>query len=75
MWAPLDLFTKSKTSVPVLLYTTEQICVAHFFVQLFRRWHARLAEKEDLESHLQPEDADIGMTQVSRGSRDEHMNG
>ncbi|KAJ5611142.1 hypothetical protein N7510_007861 [Penicillium lagena] len=74
MWAPLDLFTKSRTSVPVLLYTTEQICVAHFFVQIFRRWHARLADKEDLESHLQPEDADIGMIQVSRGSTDEHTN-
>lgn len=49
MWAPLDLYTKAKTSVPVLLYTTEQICVAHFFVQLFRRWHSRVAEKEDVE--------------------------
>ena len=47
MWAPVDLYTKAKTSVPVLLYTTEQICVAQFFVQLFRRWHARVAEKED----------------------------
>lgn len=49
MWAPVDLFTKAKTSVPVLLYTTEQICVAHFFVQFFRRWHARTAEKQDIE--------------------------
>jgi sodium/bile acid cotransporter 7 len=49
MWAPVDLYTKAKTSVPVLLYTTEQICVAHFFVQLFRRWHARISEKEDIE--------------------------
>lgn len=49
MWAPMDLFTKAKTSVPVLLYTTEQICVAHFFVQLFRKWHARIAEKQDVE--------------------------
>jgi sodium/bile acid cotransporter 7 len=71
MWTPVDLFTKSRTSVPVLLYTTEQICVAHFFVQLFKRWHAKLAEKEDLERHLPQEDADVGMTQVSRSFRDE----
>ena len=49
MWAPVDLFTKAKTAVPVLLYTTEQICVAHFFVQLFRRWLARMIEKRDVE--------------------------
>lgn len=52
MWAPVDFYTKAKTSVPVLLYTTEQICVAQFFVQLFRRWHARIidnAEVHDLE--------------------------
>lgn len=45
MWQSVDLFTKAKTSVPVLLYTTEQICVAHFFVQLFQRWHAQIIEK------------------------------
>ncbi|GLI74187.1 LRR receptor-like serine/threonine-protein kinase RGI2 [Penicillium ochrochloron] len=49
MWAPVDFYTKAKTSVPVLLYTTEQICVAQFFVQLFRRWHARIVEKEDVD--------------------------
>jgi len=50
MWTSVDLFTKAKTSVPVLLYTTEQICVAHFMVYVFRRWHARLNKKHDLES-------------------------
>jgi sodium/bile acid cotransporter 7 len=49
MWEPVDLYTKAKTSVPVLLYTTEQIAVAHFFVQLFKRWHSRVAEKQDVE--------------------------
>ncbi|KAJ6129086.1 hypothetical protein N7512_001866 [Penicillium capsulatum] len=53
MWAPVDLFTKAKTSVPVLLYTTEQICVAHFFVQLFRRWHTRMTGKPDVERGTQ----------------------
>lgn len=75
MWAPADLLTKAKTSVPVLLYTTEQICVAHFFVQLFRRWHARVAEKLDVE-HRAPEDGvDIGMTETpadSHGVLDEN---
>ena len=63
MWQPIDLFTKAKTSVPVLLYTTEQICVAHFFVQLFRRWHARVVEKEHVEY---AGDAEAGMTEVAR---------
>ncbi|EPS32884.1 hypothetical protein PDE_07845 [Penicillium oxalicum 114-2] len=60
MWAPVDFYTKAKTSVPVLLYTTEQICVAQFFVQLFRRWHARIidnaeAEESDPASTMQQE--------------------
>ncbi|OKP11947.1 hypothetical protein PENSUB_2499 [Penicillium subrubescens] len=69
MWAPVDFYTKAKTSVPVLLYTTEQICVAQFFVQLFRRWHARIAEKEDVEVdgdgdvRSRPDEVEIGMMQ------------
>ncbi|KAF7717606.1 Uncharacterized protein PECH_007616 [Penicillium ucsense] len=51
MWAPVDFYTKAKTSVPVLLYTTEQICVAQFMVQLFRRWHTRIIEGEDRQGH------------------------
>ncbi|KAL5360121.1 putative sodium bile acid cotransporter [Aspergillus floccosus] len=50
MWAPLDLLVKAKTSVPVLLYTTEQICVAHVLVQVFRRWRARMDNKREEES-------------------------
>ncbi|KAJ5584977.1 uncharacterized protein N7459_004777 [Penicillium hispanicum] len=64
MWAPVDLFTKAKTSVPVLLYTTEQICVAHFFVQLFRRWHARLAAKQDVEQSGPGGPVEIGMAET-----------
>lgn len=67
MWAPVDFYTKAKTSVPVLLYTTEQICVAQFFVQLFRRWHARIAEKEDGDedgdARSRPDEVEIGMVQ------------
>jgi sodium/bile acid cotransporter 7 len=64
MWAPVDFYTKAKTSVPVLLYTTEQICVAQFFVQMFRRWHARIAEKEDREAEV---DADGQLDEVGLG--------
>ncbi|CAI7633166.1 unnamed protein product [Penicillium glandicola] len=66
MWQPVDLYLKAKTSVPVLLYTTEQICVAHFFVQLFRWWHARIVEKEDLNDNT-GDDVEIGMADGSRG--------
>ncbi|THC97825.1 hypothetical protein EYZ11_002678 [Aspergillus tanneri] len=48
MWTQVDLFTKAKTSVPVLLYTTEQICVAHFFVHVFLRWHRSVHEKSEV---------------------------
>ncbi|KAI9375622.1 putative sodium bile acid cotransporter [Aspergillus egyptiacus] len=51
MWTPVDLFVKAKTSVPVLLYTTEQMFVAHFFVHAFRWWVRRL------ERHCECEDA------------------
>ncbi|RAL14821.1 uncharacterized protein BO97DRAFT_464151 [Aspergillus homomorphus CBS 101889] len=44
MWGPLELYLKAKTSVPVLLFTTEQICVAHFFVHFFRAWRARVED-------------------------------
>ncbi|KAF7178499.1 hypothetical protein CNMCM7691_007198 [Aspergillus felis] len=50
MWAPVDLYTKARTSVPVLLYTTEQICIAHFFVHALQRWQKNLNEKQDVES-------------------------
>ncbi|KAF7117984.1 hypothetical protein CNMCM5793_007353 [Aspergillus hiratsukae] len=50
MWAPVDLYTKARTSVPVLLYTTEQICVAHFFVYALKRWHKKLNKKPDVET-------------------------
>ncbi|OQE22873.1 hypothetical protein PENFLA_c012G03656 [Penicillium flavigenum] len=66
MWQPVDLFIKAKTSVPVLLYTTEQICVAHFFVQLFRWWHSRIVEKEGLDGSTR-DNIEIGMAEDSRG--------
>lgn len=65
MWQPVDLFLKAKTSVPVLLYTTEQICVAHFFVQLFRWWHARIVDKEDLDGSTR-DDVEIAMAEDTR---------
>ncbi|KAL4871159.1 hypothetical protein BDV12DRAFT_38476 [Aspergillus spectabilis] len=49
MWTPVDLFIKSKTSVPVLLYTTEQLFAAHFFVQAFRWWKRRLDKRRQCE--------------------------
>lgn len=74
MWAPVDFYTKAKTSVPVLLYTTEQICVAQFFVQLFRRWHARIVEKEDVDGEgdvrNRSDELEIGMMQRPVESHD-----
>ncbi|KAJ5894733.1 hypothetical protein N7495_006424 [Penicillium taxi] len=73
MWAPLDLYLKAKTSVPVLLYTTEQICVAHFFVMVFKKWHAWTAKDAVPDS----DGVDMAETPVQgssihgRGSKDE----
>ncbi|OKL57918.1 hypothetical protein UA08_06642 [Talaromyces atroroseus] len=53
MYESMDLYTKSKTSIPVLLYTTEQIFVAHFMVYILRWWRTHLecsGEKRDTES-------------------------
>ncbi|KAL1965713.1 hypothetical protein VTN77DRAFT_5213 [Rasamsonia byssochlamydoides] len=59
MWTSVDLYTKAQTSIPVLLYTTEQVCVAHFMVYVFRRWHRRLKhQKRDLEESVADADAD-----------------
>jgi sodium/bile acid cotransporter 7 len=40
--APDDMLRNAKTSVAVILYTTEQIFCAHFMVQLFRRWKRKV---------------------------------
>lgn len=39
----------AKTSVPVILYTTEQIFCAHFVVHLFKRWKGKVLEKEGMQ--------------------------
>ncbi|KAH8807151.1 putative sodium bile acid cotransporter [Xylogone sp. PMI_703] len=50
MWTSIDLFTKAKTSVPVLFYTTEQIAVAQFMVYILSRWSRRIeTENRDIE--------------------------
>ncbi|KAL4780166.1 putative sodium bile acid cotransporter [Aspergillus varians] len=56
MWTPVNLFVKAKTSVPVLLYTTEQMFVAHFFVHAFRWWKRRLERSRSRECAEAAED-------------------
>lgn len=55
--------------MPVLLYTTEQVCVAHFFVHLFRKWHARVLEKENLDDDTR-NDVEIGTSMTENPRRD-----
>ncbi|KAL1961156.1 hypothetical protein VTO42DRAFT_3101 [Malbranchea cinnamomea] len=53
-----DMARNAKTSVPVILYTTEQIFCAHFMVRLFRRWLRRMEGKagdRDREAGTAPE--------------------
>lgn len=49
MWITVDLLPRSTASIPVLMFTTEQIFVAHFMVYVFRHWLAR-TPKQDVES-------------------------
>lgn len=49
MWTSVDLFVIAKTSVPVLLYTTEQLFVAHFFVHAFAWWKRKLERGKSSE--------------------------
>ncbi|KAL2851593.1 putative sodium bile acid cotransporter [Aspergillus pseudoustus] len=80
MWTPVDLFLKAKTSVPVLLYTTEQMFVAHFFVHAFRWWTRRLEKRREWEEEAAedrqyaPETlSEVGQTEVkSTNVRESH---
>jgi sodium/bile acid cotransporter 7 len=73
MWSSMDLFIAAKTSIPVLLYTTEQICVAHFMVYVFRRWRRRMGiEKRDIEESLADGGADLDETNVETNNPPRH---
>ncbi|EEQ84395.2 solute carrier family 10 [Blastomyces dermatitidis ER-3] len=41
MYPTIDLHLVAKLTVPVILYTTEQIFCAHFMVHLFKKWGKR----------------------------------
>ncbi|KKZ67656.1 hypothetical protein EMCG_06716 [[Emmonsia] crescens] len=56
MYPTIDLRLVAKLTVPVILYTTEQIFCAHFMVYLFKRWGERKeAEWEGREKRGQGE--------------------
>ncbi|PGH23762.1 hypothetical protein AJ80_02192 [Polytolypa hystricis UAMH7299] len=75
MYDSNDLFMKAKLSVPVILYTTEQIFCAHFMVYFLRRWRENLEKKSqsDCESIVDCETAAVGGGE-SEGSRIEEQN-
>ena len=50
MWQSLELGLTAKTSLPVLLYTTEQVFVAHFIVYAFKRWLKKNDKTDTVES-------------------------
>ncbi|KAK7518586.1 putative sodium bile acid cotransporter [Phyllosticta citriasiana] len=65
MWDGLDSQTKAKMSIPVILYTTEQVFCAHFLAALFKRWIARDGEKRSVSEE---EDEDNQQQQQSHAS-------
>ncbi|EFW19600.1 sodium/bile acid cotransporter 7 [Coccidioides posadasii str. Silveira] len=50
MYKSNDVSLNARMSVPVILYTTEQIFSAHFMVHLFRAWLRKLRKKEETSS-------------------------
>ncbi|KMP09054.1 sodium/bile acid cotransporter 7 [Coccidioides immitis RMSCC 3703] len=50
MYKSNDVSLNARMSVPVILYTTEQIFSAHFMVHLFRAWLRKLRKKEEASS-------------------------
>ncbi|KAK2794902.1 hypothetical protein FQN50_009826 [Emmonsiellopsis sp. PD_5] len=68
MYPNVDLQPLAKLSVPVILYTTEQIFCAHFMVYLFRWWMGRVegegeegedGKKRQVRSGDEGEDGDV----------------
>lgn len=47
MYEASDLFLRAKLSVPVILYTTEQIFCAHYMVHVLGSWRSRRLRKEE----------------------------
>ncbi|KAL3467734.1 putative sodium bile acid cotransporter [Aspergillus heterothallicus] len=79
MWTRVDLFLKAKTSVPVLLYTTEQMFVAHFFVHAFRWWTRRLEKRREWDDEavgdMQPTSGnppEVAQSEVNSDVRKSH---
>ncbi|KAL4936449.1 hypothetical protein BDV06DRAFT_227884 [Aspergillus oleicola] len=71
MWTSVDLFIVAKTSVPVLLYTTEQMFVAHFFVHAFQWWKRRLERERIDECESRNEDGGEGSDEPRSASLSE----
>ncbi|PGH15451.1 hypothetical protein AJ79_02428 [Helicocarpus griseus UAMH5409] len=65
-----DLQLVSKLSVPVILYTTEQIFCAHFMVYLFRRWGERRAEERDEKEQMDGDDHEGGCESEAASARE-----
>ena len=59
----------AKTSVPVILYTTEQIFCAHFMVKLFRWWSGRVERREERCCEEGEEGVDVEENRISTGPR------
>ncbi|KAL6231951.1 hypothetical protein BDW75DRAFT_30053 [Aspergillus navahoensis] len=65
MWTPVDLYTKAKTSVPVLLYTTEQLFVAHFFIHAFMWWKQRIGVRRECEEDAGDEPPSASLSELT----------
>ncbi|KAL4769006.1 putative sodium bile acid cotransporter [Aspergillus nidulans var. acristatus] len=71
MWTPVDLYIKAKTSVPVLLYTTEQLFVAHFFVHAFRWWKRRIGGRRECEEDGGNEPPSASLSEATDKSKEQ----
>ncbi|GME46248.1 putative sphingosine-1-phosphate lyase protein [Neofusicoccum parvum] len=65
MWVEFSTEVKAKLSIPLILYTTEQVFCAHFLVHAFKRWVRREKIRDDgvlVEQEREPEMAGVPST-------------
>ncbi|KAF2090472.1 hypothetical protein K490DRAFT_36028 [Saccharata proteae CBS 121410] len=71
MWDSFDELVKAKISIPLILYTTEQIVCAHFLVLVFKSWMRRGEKNEKSGIEVGVEEGDGGVWNESVPTRSE----
>lgn len=82
MYSKNDMFDNARMSVPVILYTTQQIFAAHFMVHLFHWWGEKTKKIEEKNSGMYDDEesarpqtgSDATIVEPARISKEENNN-